>query len=57
MDSIVIVYWYTDGIRRLVAFENQARAEAYMNAHPYRPYYSAKVDIRPERVRFREKRT
>lgn len=54
MDSIVLVFWYTEmGHRQMIAFENQERADAFMNAHPYRGYYFTKLMIQPEDIRER----
>lgn len=57
MDSIILVYWYSEaGIRQMLAFENLERAYAYMNAHPYRTYrytqlswYSEGAEIVPRK--------
>ena len=54
MDNIVLVYWYAgNGVRQLLAFENQERADAFMNAHPYRRYWFVPLKWEKDRVYLR----
>lgn len=49
---MILVYWFTESdTRQVLAFENQDRADAFMNAHPYRKYWYTEVEINPERVK------
>ena len=51
MDWVTLVYWYSEtGIRQILAFENRDKADAFMNAHPYRKYWFTEVRIDPTRL-------
>lgn len=55
-DEIVLVMWHTEsGSRAMIAFENQARADAFMNAHPYRDYFYTTLDINQGSIKSRPK--
>ena len=58
-DEVVIVFWYirkeedSTILREMMVFENQERADAFMNAHPHRSYYYQTVRLNPDETMWR----